>query len=182
LALALILIRHSSPLIVEDVSSTLWALSEEGSLAAARLAERLTTFRPTTVVSSPERKAEETARIIARRLNLPVIRDEGFVEHRRPSVAFGTRAEFEASIRRVFDNPSERFFGSESADEARARFEKAVGSHTARPLVVVTHGTVLTLFVSRKTGLDPMTLWTSLKLPEAFVLDSNMQLLARLAV
>jgi broad specificity phosphatase PhoE len=182
LAVAVILVRHSSPRVVKDVSPTLWALSEEGSLATARLAERLAAYQPTALAASPERKAEETARIIAERLSLCVVRDEGFVEHRRPSLAFGTRADFEASIRRVFDNPSERFFGGESADEAHARFEKALDNHTGRPLAVVTHGTVLTLFVSRKAGLDPMTLWTSLKLPEALVLDTKMQLLARLAV
>jgi broad specificity phosphatase PhoE len=166
---------------VEGASPTVWGLSEEGRIAAAGLAERLATFRPATIVSSPEPKAEETACIIAERLNLAVARHEGFVEHRRPGLSFSTRADFEASVRRVFENSSERLFGGESADEACARFESALRDHAARPLVVVTHGTVLTLFVSRKARLDPMTLWMSLKTPDAFVLDSEMQLMARLA-
>ncbi len=182
MAIALILVRHSLPRVVGDISSTLWGLSEGGRAAAARLAERLVTFQPVAIVSSPEPKAEETARIIAGCLELEVTGDEGFVEQRRPGLTFGTHADFEASIRRIFENPAERPFGGESADEAYARFEKSLCDHAARPLVVVTHGTVLTLFVSRKTGLDPMTLWTDLKLPEAIVLDSKMQLVARLSV
>ena len=174
-----ILVRHAAPNIIEDVPPVRWTLSEEGRRAAATLADRLAEYQPAAVVSSPEPKAFETASILAKRLRRAVTKDESFVEHRRPGLRFGTREEFEANIRAIFERPSERLFGGESADEAFKRFEDALSRHTARPLIVATHGTVLTLFVSRKTGLDPFELWSSMKLPEAFVLDEKLRLMAR---
>lgn len=175
---SLILVRHAAPKIDSAVSSTLWTLSDEGRAAAARLAEPLAAFAPAAVVSSPEPKAVETSNILAEHLNLTPTCDEGFVEHRRPGLGFVQR--FEDAIRRIFEHPSERLFGGETATEACQRFEDALARHGARPLVVVTHGTVLSLFVGRKAGLDPFALWSSLKLPEAFILDSRMQLTARI--
>ena len=51
----------------------------------------------------------------------------------------------------------------------------------ARPLLVVTHGTVLSLYLSRSLALEPFPLWKSLALPEAFILDAEGRLLARVA-
>jgi broad specificity phosphatase PhoE len=102
------------------------------------------------------------------------------VEHRRPHLGFTKREEFEAAIRRVFERPSERLYGGESASEVLDRFERGLARHAERPLVVVTHGTALALVVSRKTGLDPFRLWSSLKLPEAVVLDDEQKLAARI--
>ena len=177
---SLILVRHAAPRIEPAVSSTLWALSDEGRTATARLAETLVGFAPSAVVSSSEPKARETADILAERSNLIATRDDGFVEHRRPRLGFTTRDEFEQAIHRIFDHPSQVLFGGETANEACQRFEEALARYAARPLVVVTHGTVLASFMARKTGLDPFTLWSSLKLPEAFVLDSKLQLAARI--
>jgi len=135
---------------------------------------------PNCIVSSPEPKAAETAAIIGGSAGLPVTLDDGLVEHRRPKLGFVSADDFEASIRRVFEHPSEQLFGGESADEAYARFQQAVARHSKRPLIVVTHGTVLSLFVSRACGVDPLKLWSSLRLPEALVLDADLQLAARL--
>jgi broad specificity phosphatase PhoE len=179
---SLILVRHAAPNVDKTVLSTRWTLSPEGRTASLRLAGNLVPLGPKAIVSSPEPKALETALILAQRLNLRVTPDDGLVEHRRPDLGFTGREEFESAVRTMFENPSERLFGGESADESCQRFERALACHAARPLVVVTHGTVLTLFVSRNVGLDPMTLWTSLRLPEALVLDSKMHLLARWAV
>ncbi|MFI4951487.1 MAG: hypothetical protein ACHP7A_10685, partial [Caulobacterales bacterium] len=53
--------------------------------------------------------------------------------------------------------------------------------HATRPLLVASHGTVLSLYLSRRLALDPFDLWKSLALPEAFVLDGEGRLIARLA-
>ena len=180
LTASLILVRHAAPNIVEGVPPTLWTLSENGRAAAAILAGCLAAFEPATVVSSPEPKALETAHILGERLKLTVASDDAFVEHLRPGLGFMRREEFEEAIRSLFERPSEKFFGGESADKACQRFEQALSRYTARPLVVVTHGTVLASFVSRKTGLDPFELWSGLKLPEAIVLDETLKLAARL--
>lgn len=178
---SLILVRHAAPRIVESDAPRHWSLSEEGRGAAANLAARLRVFAPAAIVTSPEAKADETARIIGEVLGLYARLDDGFVEHRRPGLGFVDPATFQSSVRSIFERPSERLFDGESADEAYARFEGAIARHPARPLVVATHGTVLSIYVGRRAGVDVFELWSSLKLPEAIVLDGEGRLIERIS-
>lgn len=178
----LILIKHAMPRIVEGAPSKDWLLSAEGRAAAARLAERLADFAPDTVVASPEPKAHETGAIIASRLGLPLGTDDGLIETRRETVGWMTREAIEAGIRRFFEEPADLVFGEETADDAYARFAAAVACHQPRPggggpTVVVCHGTVISLYVSRRTGAEAFGLWKSLTLPHALVLGVDGQVL-----
>jgi broad specificity phosphatase PhoE len=177
----LILVRHAQPQIDPATPAPQWALSAEGRLAAAALADRIARFAPRAAVASPEPKALETARILAAPLGLAVDVDGGFAEQYRPDLPFGSRDAFEARMAAAFAEPTVALFGGESADAADARFVAALTRHMARPLLVVTHGTVLSLYLSRSLGLEPFPLWKSLALPEAFILDSEGRLLARVA-
>jgi broad specificity phosphatase PhoE len=56
----LILVKHSLPEIVENLSAREWKLSDEGRIRAQQLAERLIPFRPDYRISSVEPKAKET--------------------------------------------------------------------------------------------------------------------------
>jgi broad specificity phosphatase PhoE len=179
-AAALILVRHAAPVIDEAAPPPTWRLSAAGRDAALALAGRLAGFAPTAAVSSQEPKALETAQVIAARLGLAVATDPGLAEHHRPNLPFGSRADFEAGMAGFFASPIQPFFGGESADQAHDRFAAALGRHAARPLLVATHGTVLSLYLSRRLGLDPFDLWKSLATPEAFVLDADGWLLERL--
>jgi broad specificity phosphatase PhoE len=177
---ALILVRHAQPVIDEAVPPPTWRLSAAGRDAALALAGRLADFAPAAAVASPEPKALETAQIMAARLGLSAEEDAGFAEHRRPDLAFGSREEFEARMAAFFADPAEPVFGGESADQAHDRFAAALARYTARPLLVATHGTVLSLYLSRRLRLEPFALWKSLALPEAFVLDADGWLVERL--
>jgi broad specificity phosphatase PhoE len=71
-----------------------------------------------------------------------------------------------ASLRR----PDEVVFGEESAAAARDRVTAAITHLLAttspdQTLAVVTHGTVLALYVAAVTGLDVVDLWRRLGLP-----------------
>jgi broad specificity phosphatase PhoE len=69
-----------------------------------------------------------------------------------------------------FSRPSLREFGNESADEARRRFEEALVpliDNCRGDLVVVTHGTVLTLMVAAKNRIEPFPFWKQLRMPSA---------------
>ena len=70
--------------------------------------------------------------------------------------------------------------GIETADAACERLSAALAQHRSRPLVAVTHGTVLSVYVARLLGLDAHDLWRSLHLPDAFVLDADGSLIERL--
>ncbi len=171
----LILIRHSTPQIEPDLPAKEWRLSDEGRARCQPLAERLTAYDPSQFVASLEPKALETAQIVAGQLNKPLQTAEGLHEHERSRVGYLGRAQFEAAVATFFEKPDQLVFGDETADQCHARFAQTITrSLTASPdqtLAVVTHGTVLTLFVSRATGLAPFPFWKALSLPMFAVLS-----------
>ncbi len=176
----LILIKHALPQIDPDVPSALWVLGEEGRAAAAEMGRRLAGLGARAVISSTEPKAVETGQIIARELGLPCSADEDFGETKRETVGFLPREAFDAGICKFFAEPLDLVFGEETADQAYERFSGAIERHEAAgegPLIIAAHGTVISLFLSRRTGADAMELWRSLKLPHALVLGFDLQLI-----
>jgi histidine phosphatase superfamily protein (branch 1) len=67
----LILVKHAEPVVEPDVPSNRWELSERGKDRCVALAERLRRYRPAAVVASEERKAAQTAGLVAERLGMP---------------------------------------------------------------------------------------------------------------
>ncbi|MFC2029119.1 histidine phosphatase family protein [Chloroflexota bacterium] len=171
----LILIKHSLPEMRPELTASLWSLSDEGRQRCQRLAERLAPFNLDSLVSSEEPKAIETGRIIAELLGLPFATAPNLHEHLRLDVPFlGDRRLFQAQVAKVFEKPAELVFGSETGDEAGRRYSKALGgvlaSHPEGNLGVVSHGTVMALYVSRACGLDATRFWIRLGLPSYVVL------------
>ena len=132
--------------------------------------------RPTRIVTSPERKARETAEILAETLRVPLDEDRALREHERPDLPFlDEPAEFESRMRIAFERPAERLFGGESVAGAVDRFAAGIASqreaHPGDSLAVVSHGTVISGFVARVAGVDAFALWRSLALPSWIDLD-----------
>lgn len=171
----LILVKHSLPQIEENIPAREWHLSDDGMLRAARLAERLTTYRPEVLISSAEPKAKETAKIIAELHKLDVHVVENLHEHDRSNIPYLSKAEFQNAVYKFFMNPESRVFGNETADQASERFSRAIHSilemHENKSIMVVSHGTVISLFVSRVLGVSGYSLWKQLGLPSFIVLD-----------
>jgi broad specificity phosphatase PhoE len=171
----LILVKHSLPEIEEDRPANTWKLSEEGRLRAHRLAEQLEGFEPEVIVSSNERKAKETAEIVASELHLDVQIVPDLHEHNRSNVPYLSRDAFQGLILEFFQKPEELVFGGETADQAYTRFYRTVHSvlneHINKTVVIVTHGTVISLFVSQLTGSSALELWNKLGLPSFVVMD-----------
>jgi broad specificity phosphatase PhoE len=161
----LLLVRHSAPEIDPALPAEEWRLSDEGRLRCGPLAERLAGYAPLTLLASTEPKARETAELVAPALGLRVQLSDGLRETARRSVDWLPSGEFDRGIRELFERPGEVVFGEESAAEALARFEAAVDG-LEEPSVVVTHGTVLSLYASARTGRDPYELWRRLELPD----------------
>lgn len=171
----LILVKHSLPEIKKSLPAREWKLSEEGRLRAHLLAEKLWLYQPEVIVSSVEPKATETAEIIAREHKLKLQITDDLHEHDRSTISYLSKDEFEMAVRGFFMNPGLLVFGNETANEAHFRFSKAVDStlnaHQNRTTVIVSHGTVISLFVSRLTGISGLYLWNELGLPSFVVLD-----------
>jgi broad specificity phosphatase PhoE len=172
----LILVRHSTPTITGEQPASQWRLSEEGRRRCERLAELLAAPYPRTIVTSTEPKAIETGRIVGERLGVPVQAAPNLHEHERPGTNLDTAEQFEAKVARLLECPGELVFGTETGDEAVERFSAAVSDvmiqHPDGNVAIVSHGTVMTLFVARATGTDPVPFWKGLGLP-AFVVLSH---------
>ena len=174
IAKTVIMVRHSLPTIIPNLPAKEWRLSAIGRRRCIRLAERLRSHSPQVVVSSTEPKALETAQIVGELLDIPVETRERLHEHERPDVQFfEDRAEFEARVARFFAEPDRLVLGRETADQAHIRFsravENAVETHPSKTVAISTHGTVMTLLVTRANDLDPFSFWSQLGLP-AFVI------------
>jgi broad specificity phosphatase PhoE len=140
------------------------------------LAERLATYAPTAVVASLEPKAMETGQIVARRLGIPFETAPNLHEHDRLNVGFlGTREEFQAKVTRLLEDPVSLVFGNETGDQAHQRYASAIARVLERfpagNLVVVSHGTVMSLYVSCAAGIQPVPFWKRLDLPAFAVLS-----------
>jgi broad specificity phosphatase PhoE len=170
----LILIKHSEPSIDQGAPPNSWRLSEEGRRRSTTLAARLRPYGPDVVVTSEEPKAAETARIVADRLGLEFDTHPRLHEHDRTGAPFGTQEDFERSARAFFENPGKLVWGNETAEQAGRRFSRAMDEILERypdeSVAVVTHGTVITLFVARYAEMEPFEFWKRLGLPSFCVL------------
>lgn len=79
----LLVIRHALPLRSERGQGSDPDLSPEGVRQAARLPDALARFSISRVVSSPQRRARQTAEPVARALGLPVDVDDRLAEYDR---------------------------------------------------------------------------------------------------
>lgn len=180
---SLILVKHSLPEIVRSLPAREWKLSEEGQRRAQRLAERLRPLHPEVIISSMELKARETAKIIADRLGLDYHLAHALHEHDRSKMSYLSEGEFQAAMREFFERPESLVFGGETAEEACVRFHRAVyavlESHPDQSIVIVAHGTVISLFISRLTGIPAWSLWKRLGLPSYASIDLQTNTLMR---
>ena len=172
----LILVKHSIPEMLENVPAREWHLSAAGQIKAERLAERLIPFHPDLLISSTEPKAIETAQILGKRLQLPVRIVENLHEHDRSKTGFLSRDKFEQAVLDFFEQPDQLVFGSETAEQTYKRFSTVVFSlleECRENIVIVSHGTVMSLFISHLLGTSGMEIWRELGLPSFVVLDMN---------
>lgn len=173
----LLLVKHSLPEIVESTPAKSWRLSKEGRVRAERLAERLAKYQPEVLISSVEPKARETAEIVGASLQLDVQIIEGLHEHDRTTSPYLARDEFRKVVQEFFLHPDDLVFGLETANEAHSRFSKVVhriyDASQDQSIAIISHGTVISLFVGRLTGVSDFSLWNELGLPSFVVLDMN---------
>lgn len=174
---ALILIKHSLPTIEPNQPAPEWHLSPEGERRCIPLAERLEGFNLQRLFSSTEAKAVETAAILSDQLQVPTRQIPDLHEHLRYRVSFGTPESFRANVARFFEQPDQLVFGEETADQAHQRFaitvQNLISKFPQDNLGIVAHGTVISLFVARANGLDPLELWQRLGLPSFVALSSQ---------
>lgn len=161
-----------------------WRLSPRGRAQCAPLAAALRRHGPGHLVSSREPKAVETAQAVAAALGLDHSVAAGLEEHHRESVPI--LPDFASRIADLFARPDQRVLGEETATEALARFSAALDAVVAAwrwpgPPCIVTHGTVLSLHLAARCGIDGLALWRRLRCPSLLVVaDGAVELASEL--
>lgn len=169
----LYLIRHASPTVQPNVPAEQWTLSERGIEEAHALARIASSWGLAAVYSSAEPKAQATALVIGDAAGQPVRVVDGFQELRFDRWIPNADA-FAEMVRGIFRQPGTSVHGAERADAAAARFAAAIRivEEGPFPAAVVSHGRVLTAYLSQVLELDdPFDLWRSIPMPGWACLD-----------
>jgi broad specificity phosphatase PhoE len=171
----LILIKHAKPLVDPAKPSDLWGLSDEGREQARALASKIAPHNVAIVISSEEPKAEQTAQILAGELKVAVETAPDLHEHDRSNVPHMRSGEFISHVELFFRKPRERVLGRESASEALGRFENAIddvlAEHAEGNIAIVSHGTVIALFVEHHSDRNGFAIWREMSLPSFAVFE-----------
>lgn len=122
-----------------------------------------------------EPKAIETATIIGKELGTSYTVAPGLHEHDRSNTGYATQDAFEQAVANFFASPDKLVFEQETAHQARERFTQAVFNVLAQydrgNIVIVAHGSVITLFVAQFNAIDSFAFWKQLGLPSFVVLE-----------
>ena len=182
----LFLIRHAKTKVIKDQASHLWQLEPSAYAASQNLARELKGKSIDKIISSKEPKAAETARAIAQTLELPFEMFKGLEEHDRTGVSFiESQDKWLKTLRAFFANPDSLIFGNETAEQARLRFDESIKAliqtYPNGTLAIVSHGTVMALFISHYNNLNVFEFWQTLKMPDYLELSlPDFRLLNRL--
>lgn len=134
-----------------------WGLSDVGRIRTEALANAEWLSETTQIISSGERKAIETAAIIAGQLKVTVEVRDAMHENDRSATGFLAPGEFETVADQFFAHPLVSIRGWERAIDAQLRIVREVERVLARnrpgDVLFVGHGAVGTLLFCHYSGL-----------------------------
>jgi broad specificity phosphatase PhoE len=172
----LFLIKHAMPEIQPEIPANQWVLSKSGRLSCSQIADHLQKSNLKNIISSKEAKAQETAHLIASYLDLPCHTVDNLHEHDRSNESYDlSKEEFENNVNNLFGNPDLLVYGKETARQAQNRFDRAihkiVTENMGQDVGIVSHGTVISLFVALYNQINPFEFWQQLGLPSIICLS-----------
>lgn len=149
-------LTHPQVQIDPDVPVPQWGLSAIGRARTEALANANWLANTAQIVSSAERKAIETAEIIAAKLGIMIEIREAMHENDRSATGFLKPAEFEQVADQFFAEPHLSVRGWERAIDAQARIvreaEAVLGRNRPGDVLFVGHGAVGTLLFCHVAG------------------------------
>jgi broad specificity phosphatase PhoE len=150
-------LTHPQVKIDPSVPVRCWGLSEVGRARTETVTATGLLSGTTQVISSGERKAIETAEIIAAKLGVDVEVREAMHENDRSATGFLVPDEFEATANQFFAQPHISIRGWERALDAQLRIarevEHVLARNTPGDVLFVGHGGVGTLLYCHYSGL-----------------------------
>jgi broad specificity phosphatase PhoE len=150
-------ITHPEVVVNPRIPVPQWKLSPRGVARVHRMLEQDWVADIGYIVTSEERKAMDTAELLAGHLALSCVTRAALGENDRAATGYLPREEFEATADLFFKHPNRSVRGWEPAGAAQARFVGAIdGILEAAPpvnMAVVAHGGVGALLLCRLKGV-----------------------------
>lgn len=169
---------HATPLYLVRHAHAEWSedemrpLSDRGRRDAERVAEVIAPAGPAAVYSSPYRRARQTVEPLARRLGLPIEELAELRERALGSFDSSGPGAFEAAVAATWRDFGFAFPGGESNAAAGLRAAEVYRRLTARPprapIVLATHGNLLTLMLRQLDPAIGFDFWSRLTMPDVF--------------
>jgi broad specificity phosphatase PhoE len=151
-------LTHPQVTIDPSIPVPRWGLSEVGKARTEAVTAAGPLSATTRIISSGERKAIETAEIIAAKLGVNVEVREAMHENDRSATGFLVPDEFEAVANQFFGEPHVSIRGWERAIDAQSRIVREVEHVLTNSLpgdvLLVGHGGVGTLLYCHYSGLE----------------------------
>ena len=168
----LIIVRHSVSQLDAKIPPGKWKLTDEGRKLCHPLAQKIFPHNPDVIITSSERKAQETGVIIANLLNLPYKIGNNLHELVRESGKLLSKKIFEEHVSNLFSNPDQHIYGIETANEALIRFSSAVDdlmkSIPEKTPAIITHGMCMSLYYGEISGKNSYQFWKNLGIPSFY--------------
>lgn len=151
-------ITHPQVQIDPDVPVPDWGLSAIGRARAEACSRQPWVRKLTRIISSAERKAIETAEILASATGLQIEIEPSMHENDRSATGFLKPPKFETAADWFFAHPEESYHGWERAIDAQTRIVGVVNAILAdhdvtKPIAFVGHGGVGTLLKCHLAGI-----------------------------
>lgn len=171
----LYVIRHSLVHVDPQVSPENWRLSEEGIVAAHKLALQEQLDGVECIWHSPEKKAKETAQIIADTHHLNM-RAEPDLRELKADIGFLEKADFQKRVGDYLEGQADSDFEDyqESVSRITACINGMVKESGGNPAALVSHGRILSVFYAHLLGRHLRRKeWLSIGFPDLSVLNTE---------
>ena len=150
------LLRHAATKLDRNKAASKWLLSEEGKRQAEKLAKSGVFNDVDIIISSAEKKAYQTAKPIADRLNKDIIRIPELNELDRDAGGFLEKGEFDKTVNFAMTHLDRSVHDWETTAHALERFSKAIdkidSEHEKKKILIVSHGCVINLYFAKLLG------------------------------
>ncbi len=150
------MLRHAESQFTREKTPHQWDLSTKGIEQAYGVAGTGVFDDIDIIVSSLENKALQTAQPIADRVGLELSVNVGLNEQNRKNSGFLEGNLFNETLQCAFNDRDESFRRWETANESLERFKQAIAEidemHEGKKILVVSHGTVLSLYFADQLG------------------------------
>jgi broad specificity phosphatase PhoE len=147
---ALIFLRHAETKKDETLLDEQWTITDAGKKSAEKMADTGVFDDVDVIISSNMKRAYQTAEPFAARLGEKIIRVPEFNEISRRKAKMINKKDYEAIKARMFVDLDFAPGGWETARSALSRFKKASEKmdmkYENKKILIVTHGTVMSLF------------------------------------